>query len=105
MGRGKKYVAKSVLYGILTFVCIIFIKSMWTFAIIFAALTAFNIFMAVKHKNDRPHPLVETAMKKHLEQKQEKTDKKAMEKQRKAEYNARIEKIEKEFDDFDYGDE
>lgn len=105
MGGGKSFKRNAILYGILVLVCFVKITSMYPFALIFAALTAFNAYMAYKHRNDKPHPLVAQMKKKHDEKKKEEKDKKAMEKQRKSDYKNRLEAIDEEFDYFDYGDE
>lgn len=105
MGGGKSFKRNAILYGILVLVCFLKITSMYPFALVFAALTAFNAYMAYKHRNDKPHPLVAQMKKKHDEKKTEQRDKKEMEKQRKTDYKNRLNAIDEEFDDFDYGDE
>lgn len=108
MFKKKSYFSLCIFYGVIAILCLIGIKTMFPFFIIFAALSALYGFLAYKHQNDKPHPLMQKIIDKRNAKKKEKGQMvngvPKTHKQLKAEYKARLSEIENEFA-FDYNDD
>lgn len=108
MIKKKSYLLSCIFYGIIAVLCLLGIKTLYIFFMIFAALCAFYGYLAYKHRNDKAHPLMQKIMDNRNERKQNKrksdNDTMKSHKQLKAEYKARLNEIENEFN-FDYDDD
>lgn len=102
--KKKKYLSSAILYGVIALICLIGIKQLYIFFFIFLALCGLNVFFAYKHRDDKPHPIIQELHNRKKKKKEEKKEIKNNRKQLKVDYKNRLEQIEEDFD-FDYGDE
>jgi hypothetical protein len=105
MFRQKGYFSRCILYGIIAIICLIGIKTLYIFFFIFGGLSGLYGYLAYKHRNDKPHPLLQNIAKKRDEKKQAKgkpvDGNNVSRKEIKSQYKKRLAEIEREFD-FDY---
>lgn len=108
MNKNKSYFYHCIFYGVLAVICLIGIKQLYIFFFIFLALCALYAYLTYKHRNDKPHPIIQKIIDKRNEKKRAKgkTDngRPKTDKQLKAEYKARLAEIDEDFD-FDYDKE
>ena len=104
MTKGKRFKATAILYGILAVICLVGIKHLFFLFIICACLCIINGYLAYRHKDEQPSPIIQKVMRKIGESKQRKKDEKSNKKQLKQEYKERLKQIDEEFE-LDYGDD
>lgn len=103
--KKKSYFTNCIIYGIIALICLVGIKTLYFFFFIFTALSVFYGYLAYKHRNDQPHPLLSKILEKRNEKKKANGNSvggtHVSRKELKAQYKSRLAEIEKEFD-FDY---
>ena len=108
MNKNNCFFYYCIFYGILAVICLIGIKQLYIFFFIFLALCVLYAYLTYKHRNDKPHPIVQKIIDKRNEKKRAKgktvngTPK--THEQIKKKYKARLAEINEEFD-FDYDKE
>lgn len=104
MTKKKRFKATAIMYGILAVICLISIKQLYMLFIFCAALCVINGYLAYKHKDDKPNPIIQKAADKIRINKRQSKEDKISRKKLKQEYKERLKEIEKEYD-FDYDEE
>lgn len=85
-----RYISRAVLYFLFFLFCLTDFKSYWVFAVIFLTLILINIYFAVRHKDEKPSPVVRMLLHK-------KSSKKKQEDNLRQRYHETLDKIEKDF--------